>query len=55
MSGHSLRYKLIKSGLHGRMINKPGSLYNKTCFRVKYGGRVSEPTRQVVDQPKFVT
>ena len=48
MSRHVLFYKLIKSGLHGRVINTLRSLYNKTCFRVKHGGYASESIRQVV-------
>ena len=48
MSRHILFYKLIKSGLHGRVINTLRSLYNKTCFRVKHGGYASESIHQVV-------
>ena len=48
MSRHILFYKLIKSGLHDRVINTLRSLYNKTCFRVKHGGFASESIRQVV-------
>ena len=40
--------KLIKSGLHGWVINTLRSLYNEICFRVKHGGYASESIRQVV-------
>ena len=49
MSRHILFYKLIQSGLHGRVINTLRSLYNKTCFRVKHGGYASESIRQVIE------
>ena len=35
-------YKLIKSGLHVRVINTLRNLYTKTYFRVKQGGYLSD-------------
>ena len=40
---HILFYKLMKSGWHGRVIDTMRSLYNKTYFRLKHGGKVSPP------------
>ena len=36
-----LFYKLKQNGLRGRLIDVLENLYNKTSFRVKYGGRIS--------------
>ena len=41
-------YKIIKSGLHGRVINTLRNLYTKTVFRVKHEGKLSEKIRQFV-------
>ena len=38
---HILFFKLIKSGFHGRFIDTLRSLYKKTNFRVKIGGKLS--------------
>ena len=43
-----LFYKLIKSGLHGRVINTLRNLYTKTYFRVKQGGYLSDLILQEV-------
>ena len=43
-----LFYKIIKSGLHGRAIDTLRDLYRKTAFRVKHGGKLSEPVVQSV-------
>lgn len=42
-----LFYKVIKSGLHGRVLDTLRSLYSKTKYRVKYQGRLSETTNQM--------
>ena len=41
-------YKLIKSGLHGRVINTLRNLYTKTYFRVKQGGYLKDIILQEV-------
>ena len=41
-------YKIIKSGLHGRIINTLRNLYTKTVFRVKHEGKLSEKIQQFV-------
>ena len=41
-------YKIIKSGLHGRVINTLRDLYTKTVFRVKHEGKLSEKIQQHV-------
>ena len=41
-------YKIIKSGLHGRVINTLRNLYTKTVFRVKHEGKLSEKIQQFV-------
>lgn len=41
-----LFYKLIKSGLHGRVINTLRSLYSKTYFRIKHEGKLSQRISQ---------
>ena len=48
MNRHVLFYKIIKSGLHGRLLNTLRSLYSKTHFRVKHFGKLSEPILQEV-------
>ena len=42
MNRNILFYKIISSGLHGRLINTLRNLYTKTRFRVKHGGRLSD-------------
>ena len=37
-----LFYKINKLGLKGRLINTLHSLYKKTCYRVKCGGKLSD-------------
>ena len=41
-------YKIIRSGLHGRVINTLRNLYTKTVFRVKHEGKLSEKIQQFV-------
>ena len=41
-------YKIIQSGLHGRVINTLRNLYTKTVFRVKHEGKLSEKIRQFI-------
>lgn len=41
-------YKIIKSGLHGRIINTLRNLYTKTTFRVKHEGKLSAKISQEV-------
>ena len=48
MDRNILFYKLIKSGLHGRVINTLLNLYKKTYFRVKHGGYLSDRILQDV-------
>ena len=48
MNRNILFYKLIQSGLHGRVINTLRNLYSKTFFRVKHGGFISEGLLQEV-------
>ena len=36
-----LFYKIIKSGLHGRVIDTLIDLYRKAAFRIKHNGRLS--------------
>ena len=48
MNRNILFYKLIKSGLHGRVINTLRNLYTKTYFRVKQGGYLSDLILQEV-------
>ena len=48
MNRHVLFYKIIKSDLHGRLLNTLTSLYSKTHFRVKHFGKLSEPILQEV-------
>ena len=43
-----LFYKIIKSGLHGRVIDTLRDLYKKTAFRIKHNGRLSPPILQTV-------
>ena len=38
---HVLFYKLIKTGLHGRIVDTMRSLYAKTHFRLKWNGSLS--------------
>ena len=38
---HILFYKLIKTGLHGRIVHTTRSLYAKTQFRLKCNGSLS--------------
>ena len=42
MNRNILFYKLIQSGLHGRVINTLRNLYPKTFFRVKHEGLLQE-------------
>ena len=48
MNRHILFYKLIKSGLHGKVINTLRNLYTKTFFRVNHKGKLSEKIMQEV-------
>ena len=48
MNRNILFNKLIKSGLHGRVINTQRNLYTKTYFRVKQGGYLSDLILQEV-------
>ena len=48
MNRNILFYKLIKSGLHGRVINTLRNLYTKIYFRVKQGGYLSDLILQEV-------
>ena len=41
-------YKIIKSGLHGRVINTLRNLYTKTVFRVKHEGKLSGKIEQTI-------
>ena len=41
-------FKMIKSGLHGRVVNTLRNLYTKTFFRVKHNGMLSEKIIQLV-------
>ena len=41
-------YKMIKSGLHGRVINTLRNLYSKTSIRIKDKGKLSEKILQLV-------
>ena len=41
-------FKIIQSGLHGRVINTLRNLYTKTVFRVKHEGKLSEKIKQSV-------
>ena len=41
ISRNSLFYKIIKYGMHGRMIDTMRILYSKTHFRVKCNGQIS--------------
>ena len=43
-----LFYKIIKSGLHGRVIDTLRDLYSKTAFRIKHNGSLSPPVLQTV-------
>ena len=43
-----LFYKIIKSGLHGRVIDTLRDLYRKTAFRIKHNGKISPPILQTV-------
>ena len=47
ISRYSLFYKLIKYGMHGRMIDTMRILYSKTHFRVKCNGQISYPVFDV--------
>ena len=40
-----LFFKLIKSGIHGKVVDALRSLYRKTYFRPKHHGLLSPPTR----------
>ena len=40
--------KIIKSGLHGRVIDTLRDLYSKTAFRIKHNGSLSPPILQTV-------
>ena len=42
MNRNILFYKLIQSGLHGRVINNLRNLHSKTFFRVEHGGFISK-------------
>ena len=46
MNRDILFYKIIKSGLHGRLLNTLRSLYSKTSFRVKHSGKLSDSILQ---------
>ena len=43
-----LFYKIIKSGLYGRVIDTLRDLYSKTAFRIKHNGSLSPPVLQTV-------
>ena len=43
-----LFYEIIKSGLHGTVIDTLRDLYRKTAFRIKYNGKLSPPILQTV-------
>ena len=43
-----LFYKIIKSGLHGRVIDTLRNLYKKTTYRIKHEGKLSDPLRQTM-------
>ena len=47
ISRNILFYKLIKYGIHGRIIDTMRSLYSKTHFRVKCNGKISHPVFDV--------
>ena len=46
MNRDILFYKIIKSGLHGMLLNTLRSLYSKTSFRVKHSGKLSDSILQ---------
>ena len=48
MNRNILFYKLIKSGLHGKVINTLRDLYMKTYFRVKHKGKLSSRILQEI-------
>ena len=43
-----LFYKIIKSGLYGRVLDTLRDLYRKTSFRIKYSGKLSPSIPQTV-------
>lgn len=48
-SRHILFYKLIKAGLHGRIVDTMWTLYTKTHFRLKYNGTLCTPLWDTTD------
>ena len=38
---HIIFYKLFKSGIYGCVVDTVRSLYEKTCFRLKFRGKLS--------------